>query len=356
MRCSVYVAVSLDGFIARPDGDIGWLTTVARPGEDYGYARFFASIDALIIGRKTYEVALGFATWPYAGKRVIVLTHAPSEPRHDEHFYGGTPEALVHQLSLEGLQHAYVDGASVIQQFLAAGLVRRATVSVIPLLLGEGVRLFGHAGRDLPLRLVHAKTFESGLVQLSYEVEPEAHAPLDARQLSFRRLTRDDFPLLLAWFNAPHARRWYGRGETLEAVEDWYGPIVAGERPTHTYVALLGERPIGLMEWCRFGDYPDVMGFYGVEDPDMVNCDVLLGEPDIAHRGLGPLMIRRFLKELVFLEARFKICIIDPETENHSAIRAYEKAGFRYLRSVPDDGEGTPVYLMELRRDELTSA
>jgi aminoglycoside 6'-N-acetyltransferase len=109
------------------------------------------------------------------------------------------------------------------------------------------------------------------------------------------------------------------------------------------------------MEWCRFGDYPDVMGFYGVEDPDIVNCDVLIGEPDVAHRGLGAPMIRRFLKEIVFQEARFRTCIIDPETENKSAVRTYEKAGFRYLRSIADDGEGHPVTLLELRRDELTS-
>ena len=132
--------------------------------------------------------------------------------------------------------------------------------------------------------------------------------------------------------------------------------MLEGKRPTEAYVILLGERPVGLIEWCRFGDYPDVMGFYGVEDPDIVNCDVLLGEPDIAHRGLGPPLIRRFLKEVVFQQARFRTCIIDPETDNKSAILAYEKAGFRHLRSVPDDGEGKPVTLMELRKHELTSA
>jgi len=356
MRCSVYIAMSLDGYIARPDGDLEWLKAVARPGEDYGYRRFFASVDTIIIGRKTYEVALGFESWPYAGKRVVVVTHEPPEPRHDEHFYAGSPEALVRRLSLEGLQHAYVDGAGVIQQFLAEGLVRRATVSVIPVLLGDGIRLFGKPDRDLPLRLLHAKTFESGLVQLEYELEPKNHAPLDARQLAFRRLTHEDLPLLLRWFNAPHARRWYGRGDTLRAVEAEYGPILAGDRPTQTYVALLAERPIGLMEWCRFGDYPDVMGHYGVKDPDFVNCDVLLGEADVAHRGLGPAMIRRFLKEIVFQEARFSTCVIDPEPENRSAIRAYEKAGFRHTRTLEDDGEGNRLYLMELRRDELTSA
>jgi RimJ/RimL family protein N-acetyltransferase len=98
-----------------------------------------------------------------------------------------------------------------------------------------------------------------------------------------------------------------------------------------------------------------MMPIYAVQDPDIVNIDVLVGEEDMAHRGLGPAMIRRFLREIVFREERFKTCIIDPETENKSAIRAYEKAGFRHVRTMPDDGEGKPIYLMELRRDELTS-
>jgi dihydrofolate reductase/RimJ/RimL family protein N-acetyltransferase len=353
VKCSIYIAASLDGFIARSDGDIDWLKSVARPGEDYGYRRFIDTVDTVVIGRKTYELVLGFAEWPYAGKRVVVVTHRPAEAQYDEHFYAGPPEGLVRRLAFEGRQHAYIDGVAVIQQFLAAGLVQRATLSVIPLLLGDGVRLFGSVTRDVPLKLLRTQSFESGLVQLEYDVDPEKRAPLDASHVSFRPLTRGDLPLLLEWFQKPHARRWYGRGSTLAAVEEGYVPAIEGTKPTHAYIAEYDGRPVGLLEWCRFGDYPDLMPFYGVRDPDQVNCDILIGPEDTVHRGLGPPTIRRFLKQIVFCEERFKTCIIDPELDNKSAIRAYEKAGFRHARTMPDDGEGKPIYLMELRRDEL---
>jgi dihydrofolate reductase len=170
MQCSVFIATSLDGFIARPDGGIDWLARVERPGEDYGYQKFHDSIDTLIVGRKTYETALGFSGWPYGDRRCIVLTHGARQARHNEEFFAGDPAALVARLKAEGCKRAYVDGGVVIQQFLAAGLITDLTVSVIPVLLGEGVRLFGKTGRDLPLRLVTSRAFESGLVQLEYRL------------------------------------------------------------------------------------------------------------------------------------------------------------------------------------------
>jgi dihydrofolate reductase len=170
MQCSVFIAASLDGFIARPDGGIDWLARVERPGEDYGYQKFHDSIDTLIVGRKTYETALGFPSWPYGGKRCIVLTHGAREAPHDEEFFAGDPATLVARLTAEGMRRAYVDGGSVIQQFLTAGLVTDLTLSIIPVLLGEGVRLFGATGRDLPLRLAGSRTFDSGLVQLEYRL------------------------------------------------------------------------------------------------------------------------------------------------------------------------------------------
>jgi dihydrofolate reductase len=171
-RCSVYIATSLDGLIARKDGRLDWLSIVERPGEDYGYARFFASIDTLVMGRKTYETALSFEPWPYAGKRTVVLTHAAPAPRHGESFYSGDLGALVEQLARDGARHVYVDGGTVLSQFLALGLVDDVTVSIIPVLLGEGVPLTQHLGRDVGLRLVESRSFESGLVQLEYRVEP----------------------------------------------------------------------------------------------------------------------------------------------------------------------------------------
>ncbi len=181
-RCSVFIAISLDGCIARDDGSLDWLSVVEREGEDYGYRAFVDGVDALVMGRKTYDTALGFDEWPFAGKRCIVLTHArPTSPRADEEFASGAPAALLEQLGRQGVSRVYVDGGAVIRQFLAAGLVDDLTLSVIPVILGDGIRLFG-AGIRLfdadprgrapaaALRLTSARTFESGLVQLRYDV------------------------------------------------------------------------------------------------------------------------------------------------------------------------------------------
>lgn len=170
MQSSVYIAASLDGFIARSDGSIDWLSIVHGTGEDYGYGSFFESIDTVIIGRKTYETALGFAAWPYTGKRCIVMTHHPKSALHGEEFYTGQPEPLAARLSSEKTKRAYVDGGAVIRQFLAAGLVSDLTVSVIPILLGEGAPLFGSLGQEIPLKLRESKSFASGLVRLEYVV------------------------------------------------------------------------------------------------------------------------------------------------------------------------------------------
>jgi dihydrofolate reductase len=172
VQCSVFIATSLDGFIARPDGRIDWLSFVERPGEDYGYQQFHDSVDVLIIGRKTYETALGFPSWPYAGKRCIVLTHQALRPRHGEELYSGPPQALVERLTAENARRAYVDGGNVIRQFLAARLITDLTLSLVPVLLGEGIPLFGATGPDLPLTLVNTRAFESGLVQLAYVARP----------------------------------------------------------------------------------------------------------------------------------------------------------------------------------------
>jgi dihydrofolate reductase len=169
-RCSVYIAASLDGFIARANGAIDWLSVVERPGEDYGFKDFFDSVDALVMGKKTYETALGFDTWPYAGKRVVVLTHSARAPRYGEEIVSGDLTELTERLGSEGVKHVYVDGGSVIAQFLAARLIDDVTLSVIPILLGEGVPLAPRIGRDVALELTGHRAFESGLVQLRYRV------------------------------------------------------------------------------------------------------------------------------------------------------------------------------------------
>jgi dihydrofolate reductase len=166
--CSVFIATSVDGYIARPDGTFDFLSVVERPGEDYGFAEFFASIDALVIGRNTYETALGFAEWPYAGKRCFVLTHRETQSLHGEQFFAGAPAALLDQLALAGAQRLYVDGGAVIRQFLADNLIDDLTLSVVPVLLGQGIALFGAEVPEQRLHLKSNRAYESGLVQLCY--------------------------------------------------------------------------------------------------------------------------------------------------------------------------------------------
>jgi dihydrofolate reductase len=169
-KCSVFIAMSLDGFIARLDGGLDWLSPFEQSGEDHGYKAFFDSVDVIVVGRKTYDVVLGFPEWPYAGKRCIVLTSKPSAARHGAEFFQGESAQLVDRLSAEGVKRTYVDGGVVIQQFLAAGLISDMTVTVIPVLLGEGVPLFGKTGRDVRLELVGSRAFKSGMVQLQYRL------------------------------------------------------------------------------------------------------------------------------------------------------------------------------------------
>lgn len=166
----VYIAASLDGFIARTDGGLDWLGRVESPGEDYGYGRFIDSIDAMVMGRNTYDAVLGFEAWPYEGKRCVVMTHRPCDPTHGEACFSGEPAELLHQLARAGVRRVYVDGGRVVSAFLDAGLVDELTVSVIPVLLGDGVRLFAQSARSWGLTLEESRAFTSGLVQLRYRV------------------------------------------------------------------------------------------------------------------------------------------------------------------------------------------
>ena len=166
VRFAVFVGTSLDGFIARPDGGIDWLKPYE--GEDYGYAEFFASVDALVIGRGTYDTVLAFPRWPYGDKRVIVCTsRAPPPVRHEE-FWSGPIRPLAERLDREGVRRVYVDGGEVIRAFLREGLVDELTIGIVPHLLGAGRPLFESGLPELKLRLLEAKTFPSGLVQVRY--------------------------------------------------------------------------------------------------------------------------------------------------------------------------------------------
>jgi dihydrofolate reductase len=166
VRFAVFIATSLDGFIARPNGGIEWLKPFES--EEHGYEAFFAGVDALVIGRGTYDTVLGFAAWPYGGKRVIVCTSRPARAAHGEEPWSGSPRALAERLDREGVRRVYLDGGALIRSFLCEGLVSELTVNVVPLVLGAGRPLFASGLPELPLRLREAKSFSSGLVQLRY--------------------------------------------------------------------------------------------------------------------------------------------------------------------------------------------
>ena len=178
----------------------------------------------------------------------------------------------------------------------------------------------------------------------------------DDSDIVFRPLAKGDLSALHRWFNAPHARRWFRAKAERQDVFDEYLPMLSGEGPITAFVALYRGRAVGMMEWERMGDDPEFQRVYEVDDPDTANCDVVLGEPDVAHRGLGPAIIQAFLTRVVFADPRITACVIDPETDNAVAIRAYEKLGFEFLRALPDDGEGHSVYLMNLPRARLGEA
>ena len=171
MTVSVFVGTSVDGFIARLNGDLDFLPPGG--GEPHGYDEFIASVDAIVIGRKTFETVLAFEAWPYPGKRVVVLSSRPvdsSAARGAVEHMGGPPAEIVSRLAASGAPHLYVDGGITIQGFLRAGLVRRLIVTRVPVLIGEGIPLFGSLPHDVRLRLVASRQFPSGLVQSEYEI------------------------------------------------------------------------------------------------------------------------------------------------------------------------------------------
>ena len=171
MKASVFIATSLDGFIARLNDDLDWLP--AGGGEEHGYEAFMATVDALVIGRRSYEKVLSFDPWPYGEKPVFVLSSRPLAPAPAGaavERMSGTPVEIVSQLAARGVRHIYVDGGITIQRFLQAGLIQRLVITRIPVLLGAGIPLFGSLQRDIVLHHVGTRQYASGMVQSEYLV------------------------------------------------------------------------------------------------------------------------------------------------------------------------------------------
>jgi dihydrofolate reductase len=174
IKCSVFIALSLDGFIARKDGNIDWLTDTGHgnSNEDYGYRDFIDSVDTLVMGRNTYELALTFKEWPYTGKRVVVLSSGhpqiPDSLSGSVEIMSGLPADIVERLSGGGACHVYVDGGKAIQGFLEAGLIQEMTLTRIPVLIGDGIPLFGKLVRDIRFQHVETRAYQNGYVQSKY--------------------------------------------------------------------------------------------------------------------------------------------------------------------------------------------
>ncbi|MEN6429141.1 MAG: dihydrofolate reductase family protein [Phycisphaerales bacterium] len=171
----LYIASSLDGYIARADGNIDWLSVVDGEGTDYGYAEFYAGVDAIVMGSRTYEQVLSFGDWPYPGRQVFVFTRrsleriTPEVNLTDQH-----PSEFVHGLDRAGIRTLWLaGGGDLIASFMRDKLIDEYIISIIPSVLGAGIPLFKNPLPQHHLRLVKSTNYPDGLIQLHYRNAPD---------------------------------------------------------------------------------------------------------------------------------------------------------------------------------------
>ncbi len=178
---------------------------------------------------------------------------------------------------------------------------------------------------------------------------------VDEDRIFFRRLAETDLPLIHRWLNSPEVAKWYHEGGQehpnldLEYVVSKWTPRIHGAEAVKCYVFLYDEKPIGHIQCALNDDQPDYKEAFGFED-NTAGIDVFIGEDDYIHRGMGSFIIAKFLRDVVFVVYDVAICTIDPEPENRIAIRAYEKAGFRHIRTVWNPIDSVSAYLMTISR------
>lgn len=167
------MATSLDGFIARVDHSLDWLMKFDTQGENHGFADFMEKVDVLVMGSNSFYTVLKFGEWPYI-KPVMVMSQNMTESDIPDTLSGRVmitrlgPQALMNTLATQGIENAYIDGGAVVQSFLRAGLIDTMKVTIVPVLLGEGIRLFGKLSEDMDFTLERATPHPSGLVDLDY--------------------------------------------------------------------------------------------------------------------------------------------------------------------------------------------
>lgn len=199
MKCSVYIATSVDGYIATPEGGVDWLDSAGKPdadmssNPDMGFADFIASIDCMLMGRKCMEVIssmnLTAQQWPYGNTKIYVLSnslHAPPDNLSGRvEMYSGDIQDLINKLQDEGFEHAYVDGGSIITACLNLKLINEMTITTAPIILGAGIPLFGKIKHQIKLESTQALAFPNDFVQVKYRVKYIAINEMDKKTIIF---------------------------------------------------------------------------------------------------------------------------------------------------------------------------
>jgi dihydrofolate reductase len=172
MQIILYIAASLDGYIAGPNGEIDWLSLVDREGEDYGYNEFYQSVDAIVSGSKTYEFASSFPERPYPGKPTFVFTQRPlKSERDDVVFLSEEVDQAMEKIKAQGYRRVWLlGGGELVCSFLQHGLIDEYIISIIPVLLGGGIPLFPPTSPQQKLKLLSSRQYDSGLVQVRYRI------------------------------------------------------------------------------------------------------------------------------------------------------------------------------------------
>lgn len=167
----LYIATSVDGYIAQPNDDLSFLSMVEQEGEDYGYNEFIKTIDTVILGRKTYEKVLSMGVgFPHTDKSTYVITRTPRAETGSVKFFTGNLETLINELKSQNGKNIFCDGgAEVVNELMKKNLIDEFVISIIPVYVGNGIRLFNDGRPELKLELVSSKQFEKGLVQLHYK-------------------------------------------------------------------------------------------------------------------------------------------------------------------------------------------
>ena len=170
-RVILYIAMSLDGYIARENGDISWLSLVEKLGEDYGYSKFIQKIDTMIMGRKTYEKVIAFGIeFPHKDKKCYVISRTKTGEDENVEYYSGSLEKLITGLKNKEGNDIFVDGgAEIANELIKINMIDEFIISIIPIFLGNGVRLFKDGRPEQNLKLIDSTKFPTGLVQLRYE-------------------------------------------------------------------------------------------------------------------------------------------------------------------------------------------